>query len=68
MSSAIHPRTGGPHLSSVYQPMLELLGLLDSSGFSCSIFSGGGADFMRTWSKEVYGLPPHRVIGSVGEY
>ena len=21
---------------------------------------------MRTWSREVYGLPPHRVIGSIG--
>ena len=49
------------------QPMLELLGLLDSSGFSCWIFSGGGTDFMRTWASDVYGLPPHRVIGSVGQ-
>ena len=46
--------------------MLELLGLLDRNGFSCWIFSGGGTDFMRTWTGEVYGLPPHRVIGSVG--
>jgi hypothetical protein len=66
MSSARHPRTGGSYLSSVYQPMLELLSFLDHSGFSCWIFSGGGADFMRTWSAEVYGLPPHRVIGSIG--
>ncbi len=39
----------------------------DRSGFSCWIFSGGGADFMRTWTADAYGLPPHRVIGSVGE-
>jgi hypothetical protein len=51
----------------VYQPMLELLGLLDRNGFSCWIFSGGGTDFMRAWAGNVYGLPPHRVIGSVGE-
>jgi hypothetical protein len=51
----------------VYQPMLELLGLLSRNGFSCWIFSGGGTDFMRVWAAEVYGLPPHRVIGSVGE-
>ena len=50
----------------VYQPMLELLGLLGRSGFSCWIFSGGGTDFMRAWAGDVYGLPPHRVIGSVG--
>jgi len=66
MTTARHPRTGGSYLASVYQPMLELLSLLDSSGFSCWIFSGGGADFMRTWSEEIYGLPPHRVIGSIG--
>ena len=47
--------------------MLELLGLLDRNGFSCWIFSGGGTDFMRTWTADGYGLPPHRVIGSVGE-
>ena len=47
--------------------MLELLSLLDRRGFSCWIFSGGGTDFMRTWTADVYGLPPHRVIGSVGE-
>jgi hypothetical protein len=47
--------------------MLELLGLLDRNGFSCWIVSGGGADFIRTWTADVYGLPSHRVIGSVGE-
>ena len=36
-------------------------------GFSCWIFSGGGTDFMRAWTADAYGLPPYRVIGSVGE-
>ena len=67
LASARHPRFGRPYSELVYQPMLELLGLLDRSGFSCWIFSGGGTDFMRTWASGVYGLPPHRVIGSVGE-
>jgi hypothetical protein len=66
MASARHPRTKGSYLATVYQPMIELLNVLDASGFSCWIFSGGGADFMRTWSREIYGLPPHRVIGSIG--
>ena len=43
----------------VYQPMLELLGLLDRNGLSCWIFSSGGTDFMRALASEVYGLPPH---------
>jgi len=67
LASARHPRFGRPYPAVVYQPMLELLGLLDRNGFSCWIFSGGGTDFMRTWATDVYGLPPHRVIGSIGE-
>jgi hypothetical protein len=67
LASARHPRFARPYPQTVYQPMLELLSLLDRSGFSCWIFSGGGTDFMRSWTADVYGLPPHRVIGSVGE-
>ena len=67
LASARHPRFGRPYPQTVYQPMLELLGLLDRSGFSCWIFSGGGTDFMRAWAGDVYGVPQHRVIGSVGE-
>jgi haloacid dehalogenase-like hydrolase len=67
LASARHPRFKRPYPATVYQPMLELLSLLDQHGFSCWIFSGGGTDFMRAWTAEGYGLPPHRVIGSVGE-
>src|SRR5881275_2153473 len=67
LASARHPRFGRPYPATVYQPMVELLGVLDRNGFSCWIFSGGGTDFMRTWTADGYGLPPHRVIGSVGE-
>ncbi len=66
LASARHPRFGRPYPAMVYQPMLELLALLARNGFSCWIFSGGGTDFMRAWATDVYGLPPHRVIGSVG--
>ena len=65
-ASASHPRFGRPYPGMVYQPMLELLDLLDGHGFSCWIFSGGGTDFMRAFAAEIYGLPPYRVIGSVG--
>ncbi len=67
LASARHPRFGRPYPETVYQPMLELLNLLDRNGFSSWIFSGGGTDFMRAWAGEAYGLPPHRVIGSVGD-
>jgi haloacid dehalogenase-like hydrolase len=35
LASARHPRSGLPYPAMVYQPMLELLGLLDRNGFSC---------------------------------
>jgi len=44
--------------------MVELLGYLEANGFSNYITSGGGRDFMRPISQEVYGIPRERVIGS----
>ncbi len=44
--------------------MVELLRYLDASGFANYIASGGGRDFMRPISQEVYGIPRERVIGS----
>jgi haloacid dehalogenase-like hydrolase len=66
MRSAKHPRFDRSYASTVYQPMIELIRLLESNGFTCWIFSGGGVDFMRTWAVDVFGLPPHRVFGSLG--
>jgi hypothetical protein len=44
--------------------MVELLGYLAANGFSNYIVSGGGRDFMRPITQEVYGVPRERVIGS----
>jgi hypothetical protein len=66
MATARHPRFDRPYGETVYQPMVELLRYLEANGFTCWIFSGGGADFMRSWAVEVLGLPPHRVFGSLG--
>ncbi len=44
--------------------MVELLGYLETNGFTNYIASGGGRDFMRPISQEVYGIPRDRVIGS----
>jgi hypothetical protein len=48
----------------VYQPMLELLDYLRANEFKVFIVSGGGIEFMRPWTEEVYGIPPENVIGS----
>jgi phosphoglycolate phosphatase-like HAD superfamily hydrolase len=64
ISTALHPVTGQPYTSMVYQPMLELLAYLEAHGFTNFIVSGGGSGFIRPWSERVYGIPPHRVVGS----
>ena len=67
MATARHPRFQRPYQDLAYQPMLELLKLLEAHGFSNFIVSGGGADFMRVWTERTYGIPPERTIGSVGD-
>jgi hypothetical protein len=64
LQTARHPTSGQPYRQCTYQPMAELLQLLQQHGFACYIASGGGRDFMRTLTQEVYGIPPERVIGS----
>jgi phosphoserine phosphatase len=59
-----HPTLGRAYLDCAYAPMVELLGYLEANGFANYIASGGGRDFMRPISQEVYGIPRERVIGS----
>lgn len=59
-----HPTLGRGYLECAYAPMVELLSYLEANGFSNYIASGGGRDFMRPISQEVYGIPRERVIGS----
>ena len=44
--------------------MLELLSYLRSEGFKVYIVTGGDEDFVRSFSNEIYGIPPEQVIGS----
>src|SRR5437762_3847805 len=55
LRSAQHPTLGRGYLETAYAPMVELLGYLEANGFSNYIASGGGRDFMRPISQEVYG-------------
>ena len=64
IDSAKHPRFQKRYKDCVYQPMIEVLDYLRANGFKTFIVSGGGQDFMRVWSEEVYGIPPEQVIGS----
>jgi hypothetical protein len=64
IASARDPRFKRPYTELVYQPMLELLAYLRANGFKTFIVSGGGIEFMRPWSEQIYGVPPEQVIGS----
>jgi phosphoserine phosphatase len=64
LRTAQHPTLGRGYLDCAYAPMLELLAYLADNGFSNYIVSGGGRDFMRPISHDVYGIPRQRVIGS----
>lgn len=64
IATAKHPKTGKLYTQMVYQPMLELIDYLHANDFKVFIVSGGGIEFMRPWTEEVYGIPAERVVGS----
>jgi phosphoserine phosphatase len=64
LGSARDAKWGRPYTALVYQPMLEVLAFLRARGFTTFIVSGGGVEFVRAFSEETYGIPPHQVVGS----
>jgi phosphoserine phosphatase len=64
LNKSQHPRFGQPYTKCVYRPMLELLSYLRSEGFKVYIVTGGDEDFVRSFSDEIFGIPPEQVIGS----
>jgi len=64
LTTARHPKFGRPYTEIVFQPMLELLEYLRANAFKTFIVSGGGIEFVRTFSERVYGIPPEQVVGS----
>ncbi|MBK8050598.1 MAG: HAD family hydrolase [Anaerolineales bacterium] len=64
MSNAQDSRFKVPFKQLTYKPMVELVHYLQDNGFQVYIISGGGRDFMRAVSEEIYGIPRERAIGS----
>lgn len=64
MNTAKHPALGKPYAKLAYKPMRELLGYLRDNGFTTFICTGGTEDFVRSYSMELYGIPPQNVIGT----
>jgi phosphoglycolate phosphatase-like HAD superfamily hydrolase len=68
MAEAVHPTLGRAVRSTVYQPMLELIGELRRRDFTVAIVTGGGTEFVRAVSHGLYGVPPELVVGTLIEY
>jgi phosphoserine phosphatase len=64
LRTASNPALHRGYLECAYRPMVELLDHLAANGFTTYIASGGGRDFVRPVSDELYGVPRERVIGS----
>jgi hypothetical protein len=63
-ATAQHPTLKRPYTSLTYAPMRELLDYLRANGFRTYIVSGGGIEFVRAFSEQLYGVPPEQVVGS----
>lgn len=68
MVTTTHPTLGRPWARLVYRPMLELLAELRRHGFATFIVTGGGTEFVRAVSDELYGVAPEGVVGTLIGY
>jgi hypothetical protein len=66
LATARHPRWQRPYTELVYEPMLEVLRLFRANGYKTYIVTGGGQDFVRVYSEQVYGIPREQIIGTAG--
>jgi phosphoglycolate phosphatase-like HAD superfamily hydrolase len=65
---AQHRTLGIAWSRAVYQPMLELIDELRRRDFTVCIVTGGGTEFVRAISDDLYGVPPERVVGTLIGY
>jgi phosphoglycolate phosphatase-like HAD superfamily hydrolase len=66
ITTAKNPRWNRLYTELTYQPMLEVMKYLRDNGFKTYIVTGGGQDFVRVYSEQVYGIPPEQVVGTMG--
>lgn len=68
MDAAGHRTLGLPLRRAVYVPMLELLDELHRREFTVFIVSGGGTEFVRAVSDDLYRVPAQNVVGTLVGY
>ena len=64
MARAQHRTLGRPLRTLTYRPMLELIAELRRLDFTVGIVTGGGAEFLRAVSQDLYAVPPELVVGT----
>ncbi|MEI8293924.1 MAG: HAD family hydrolase [bacterium] len=64
LQTARNAKTGRLQTEMAYRPMIELLEYLRSKGFKTFLVSGGGIEFMRSYTEKLYGIPSEQVVGS----
>ncbi len=58
-----HP-SGRPYRAITYRPMIELLDALRAVGVTPFIVTGGGTEFVRAVSHDLYDIPPWHIVGT----
>ena len=66
LDTARDPRWKKPFTELTYLPMQEVMKYMRANGYKTYIVTGGGQDFVRIYSEEVYGVPPEQVVGTAG--
>jgi phosphoserine phosphatase len=66
LADARDPRWKRPYTELTYLPMQEVLRYFRANGYKTYIVTGGGQDFVRTYSEATYGIPPEQVVGTAG--
>jgi phosphoglycolate phosphatase-like HAD superfamily hydrolase len=66
LDTARDPRWKKPFTELTYLPMQEVMKYVRANGYKTYIVTGGGQDFVRVYSEEVYGVPPEQVVGTAG--
>lgn len=67
LDTSKHPRFQQLFKTCLFQPMRELLDFLKAHEFKNFIVTGGGMDFVRVISEEIYDIPVEQVIGSTSK-
>ena len=67
-ADARNPVLDRPLRDLLYVPMLELVDALRARGVTVCIVTGGGTEFVRAVSLDLYDVPPERVVGTMIRY